>query len=166
MISLATGCTAKDDTLSVEERLNRLFQSPYEAQCSAVVKSNKTENTYKYTCSKTADGLQKLNFGDMLITVSPDGGSVESNGENIRTASMEGETRLSPDYFFVNYQNKGKIDETPDGYKLECDASGDNPYRYKLVMETDKKLVPKKMFVEDKDGQIRVEIKIEKFLLQ
>lgn len=166
MISLVTGCAAKDDAISVEQKLNQLFQSPYEAQCIAVVKSNKTENTYAYTCSKNTDGMQKLDFGDMLVAVSPDGAVIERNGEKISTTSAEGELELTPDYFFKNHQNNGEITETLDGYNLECDVVNGNQYRNRLVMETDENFVPERMIIEDKNGEIRVDIKIEKFLKQ
>lgn len=161
MITLFTGCGA--DNMSIDDKIEEMFKGSYTAECTAKIKSNKTENEYTYTCKRLDDGTYIVDYGDIVLTVGENSSILSGTNGDITAGTTDSELALIPTYFFDAYLKGGKV-VSDDGYILMCDISADTPYRATAVMELDEKLVPQKMCIEDTDGDDIIEININKFL--
>ncbi len=161
MITLFTGCSTDD--MSIDDKIDAMFKGPYTAECTAKVKSNKTENEYTYTCKRLDDGTYIVDYGDIVLTVGENSSILSGINGDITASTTDSELSLIPTYFFEAYLKGGKL-VSDDGYILMCDISADTPYRATAVMELNEELVPQKMCIEDIEGNDIIEININKFL--
>lgn len=157
---LISGCGKKAE---IKYTVDELLRTPYNAECTAKIFTNKTQSEYSYGCQHFADGTYTIDYGNMKISVTDSGAVLSGNGMKINTGIEEGMMPLVPTYFFENYLAEGKAEEVEDGYILSCDISEKNPYRASAEMTTDKNLVPVNMRIKDKDGKTVIDIDITKF---
>ena len=157
---ILTGCGKKAE---IKFTVDELLRTPYTAECTAKIFTNKTENEYSYICEYSEDGTYSVDYGDMKISVSKDGTILSGCGAEKKTGLAEGEFPLTPTYFFEKYLLDGKVRENNEGYVLSCSITDDNPYRAKAEMKTDKNFVPVNMQIKDKKGNIVIDIEITDF---
>lgn len=162
-IALLTGCGAKENPDSTQEKITTIFSTPYKAECIATVKSDKTENTYSYTSESNSDGTWSLDYGDFRLSTDFENATAERGGEKITSRAAEGELVLSPSYFFKNYLSGGDIENTDDGYMLTCNIKENKFNRCTAEMEIAENFVPRRMSIKDKDGKQIINIEIVKF---
>ncbi len=162
-ITLLTGCSTRENPHNGKNTLEEIFSSSYTAKCIAKVTSNKTENEYTYSCERFEDGSCSVDYGDLVVHINADTAELTMDGSTWHTGVAKGEAALVPSYFFNEYLKGGSMTEQEDGYMLKCEISGDNPYRCTAEMELDKKLIPEKMCIKDKDGKVMVEVAIMDF---
>ena len=163
MITLLSGCGTNDNGFSARQKAEQVFASPYIAECSAKILSNKTENEYLYTCEKTADGDTVLDYVSIRLTLSGDSAVIENGADNIQTAVTDNELWLVPESYFNAYLKDGIFTETEDGYQCKADADI-NIYRKKIEIELDKKCIPVKMTLSNENGEETIEINVKKFI--
>ncbi|MBR2476512.1 MAG: hypothetical protein IKB50_00070 [Clostridia bacterium] len=157
---ILTGCGKNAE---VRYTVDELLRTPYKAECTARISTNKTVNEFTYSCQRFEDGTYTVDYGDMKITVDSSGAVLSGYGMEKNTGLAEGVLPLLPTYFFENYLADGKVKETDEGYILSCDIQGDNPYRVKGEMTTDKNLIPTVMRIADKDGRTTIDVEITDF---
>lgn len=157
---ILTGCGKNSE---VRYTVDELLRTPYTAECTAKISTNKTISEYSYQCQRFEDGIYALDYGDMKITVDGSGAVLSGYGMEKRTGLAEGTMPLVPTYFFENYLADGEVEEIDDGYILFCDIHDSNPYRAKAEMKTDKNFVPTNMHIKDKDGNAVIDIEITDF---
>lgn len=162
IITLVPGCGTTDKH-SPEKEIQRLCTSPYTAQCTATVKSNKTENLYKYTCCLSKDGEQRINYGDTVFVISQNGAYIERDGSRIETSVNEQIFVMDLSWFFEIYSKSGTLSREGDMYVLQCAVPGESDYLSRGEMELDKNCIPKRMIVKNSDGEEAVTVEIEKF---
>ncbi len=162
IITLIPGCGTTDKH-SPEKDIQSLCTSPYTAQCTATVKSNKTENLYKYTCCRSNDGEQRINYGDTVFVISHNGAYIERDGSRIETSVNEQVFVMDLNWFFESYSKNGTLSREGDIYVLQCTVPGESDYLSRGVMELDKNCIPKRMIVKNSDGEEAVIVEIEKF---
>lgn len=160
-ITLLAGCGTNE--INLEDKIDKTLSSPYIAECVAEITSNKTENKYTYSCERLEDGTYTVDHGGIKLSVGTDGAVISQGGIDITSSTSEGELPLLPSYFFSEYLKGGQISPNDGGYLMECDISGDNPYRHTAEMEFDENLVPGKMCIKDKSGNEIIKVNVISF---
>lgn len=162
VITLLAGC-GTNDNMSTEDKIEAMLTGAYTAECTAKVKSNKTENEYVYTCRRLDDGTYIVDYGNIVLTVGAESAVISGDAGDITTNAADSELSLIPTYFFNAYLKGGSILSDNGGYVLTCDISNRTPYRATAEMELDENLVPQKMSIEDLNGDDILEVEIKKF---
>ncbi len=163
LTTLLTGCSTDDTPLTLEDRIEKMLCAPYSARCEAIVRTNNTENKYSYTCNRAEGGAYTVDYGDMTVAVDDYDAVISKGGSEIKAKITKDEIALLPTCFFNEYLSGGKVSPSGEGFVMESRISGDNPYRCKAQMLLTAELVPQKMNVMDKDGNIVIEVNIAEF---
>ena len=157
---ILTGCTKEKPTY--EKKIEKMFLSPYRAECVATVATDKTSNQSTYTCQRFPDESYVLDYGDMKLLVNGETAVLEKDGIKVNVSTSEGELSLMPTYFFKGYKDGGRLTPTETGFLMEYDVE-DTKYRKKAQMSLDKNFIPQKIHISDDEGKVVTEIEIKKY---
>lgn len=163
LITLLAGCSTEDNPATLEDKLDEMIFGEYTADCTATVISDKTCNTYVYSCNRSKDGTYTVDYGDMTVMVDNYDAVISKDGNEIKAEISDNELAMLPTYFFNEYLSDGKLIQDDNGYTMESHISGDNPYRHTASMKLDKNLIPHTMSIMDINGNNVINVEISNF---
>ncbi len=173
IVLILCGCGA--ESADIHGKIHSKFYTmpSYSAQCEAIVKSNKNENTYQFTCDyDSASNTHEISYPDATVTLT-NGKARIVRGDSINEIpTSDSDMLILLDTFFQSYYESENTSMTVGAMSgdnsgttvLECELT--KPTKYGRAMKLtvqNRGVVPKELVTYDADGDERIKVIFKSF---
>ncbi len=173
LVFILCGCGA--ESADIHGKIHSKFYTmpSYSAQCDAVIKSNKNENTYHFTCDyDSASQTHEINYPDAAVTLTNGKARIVRGDMINEVPTDDSDMLILLDTFFASYYESENTSMTVGAMyaenngttTLECELT--KPTKYGKTMKLtvqNRGIVPKELCTYDADGNERIKVIFKSF---
>ena len=168
-------CSCGADSADIHGKIHSKFYTmpSYTAQCDAVVKSNKNENTYHFTCDyDSASNTHEIDYPDASVTLTNGKARIVRGDLINEIPTDDSDMLILLDTFFASYYESENTSMTVGAMSAESsgttvlDCELTKPTKYGRTMKLtiqNKGIVPKELCTYDADGNEIIKVIFKSF---
>lgn len=171
----ATLCGCGTENADIHEKIHSKFYTmpSYSAECEAVIKSNKNENTYNFTCDyDSTTKTYEIIYPNTTVTLCGDKARISKGNSINEMSASDSDMLILADTFFESYYESENTSMTMSAFAgessgtttLECELTKPTEYGKTMKMTIqNKKIVPLELSTYDADGNERIKVIFKSF---